>query len=277
MVKTAGEASPSEVRHWSWNPGAEGSPGSSQRTGLGWGNPSTQRGASPYPESPGWVRDQQIPWVPFLRLRNRLRDCPVGGWPGLRPSEHPTRQGWAAQYAPRRERVTFFPEQDSLWGTGQKSVGPRVWDVPVRLGSGQEGSPLAWPHQPKPTQEMPGQPQWPAPHSLWLARAPAFRAQPLAAPAGRTDVTAAQDAQSPACPWGLQPHGRRGRAANPGDQQAARGARRYPGRRPPGCCWDPVSSSFEESREGSSLHDAPGRRLTGRQSLTPRRRRQRGD
>jgi hypothetical protein len=39
--------------------------------------------------------------------------------------------------------VTFFPEQDSLWGTGQKPVGSRVWDVPVWLGLGQEGSPLA--------------------------------------------------------------------------------------------------------------------------------------
>lgn len=44
-----------------------------------------------------------------------------------------------------------------------------------------------------------------------------------------------------------------------GGQQAARGARRYPGRRPPGCCWDPVSCSrsSEESCKGSAPPPSP--------------------
>lgn len=52
--------------------------------------------------------------------------------------------------------------------------------------------------------------------------------------------------------WALRP-GRRSRGEHSRDQQAARGARRYPGRRPPACCWDPVSRScfLEESSQGS--------------------------
>lgn len=57
-----------------------------------------------------------------------------------------------------------------------------------------------------------------------------------------------------------------------GGQPAARGARRYPGRRPPACCWDPVSRSCSSERRaarGQPLRQAPGRSLVGRRLLTP--------
>ena len=52
--------------------------------------------------------------------------------------------------------------------------------------------------------------------------------------------------------WALHPAWR-SRGEHIRGQQAARGARRYPGRRPAACCWDPVSRScfLEESCDAS--------------------------
>lgn len=197
MLKPAGEAHASGVEHGtshgipSWTQGADvqsnllaqGSQGSRQRTDLAlgkffhrqtgradqgrsappmepqpWG--PARRVGSPCPESTGRLRDLQILWAPCPSWRNMHRDEP--GWGLARPlvSEHPTRQRKAAQWEPRPGGVIFFFRNRIPCGA-QKSVGRRVWDVPVGLGWGQEGGPLAWPHRPKPTQEMPSRPQRP--------------------------------------------------------------------------------------------------------------------
>lgn len=64
---------------------------------------------------------------------------------------------------------------------------------------------------------------------------------------------------------GPPPRGQEEPGKHTGDQQAARGVRRYPGRRPPACCWDPVSHScsFKESCEGSPPPQHPGKETDG--------------
>lgn len=147
-------------------------------------------------------------------------------------------------------------------GTGQKSVGSRLWDVPVWLGSGQEGSPLVWPHQPKPTQEMPTDLNIRAPNLLWLAgstRLPELSSWQYWLEGTMTLVLGG-------CPVPVLSPVARGAGQTCKRPAGREGARRCPGWRPLRCCWDTISCSFEENCEGSSPPLRP-RKETGGQTV----------
>lgn len=91
-------------------------------------------------------------------------------------------------------------------------------------------------------------------------------ASPAALGLGGSNGVSAREMRSPrACRVGPPPQGQEQPGKHAGDQQAAGGARRYPGRLPLACCWDLVSRccSLEESCEGSSPLRRPGKETDG--------------
>lgn len=160
-------------------------------------------------------------------------------------------------------------------GTGQKSVGSRLWDVPVWLGLGQEGSPLAWPHQPKPTQEMPTDHNIRAPNLLWLAgntRLPELNSWQRWQAGTMTLML--KGCSTPV----HSPTAREGSRAN---KQKTSRQQREPGVPLDGGHCTVVGIQFHapsrRTVRGPPLLDTPGRRLVGRQLLTLSRRRHCGD
>lgn len=167
MPKPAGEAGPSRVHQRSsraeaWRADTPGvlpvhSPlGSEQRTGHGLEKPfRRQMGAGaqrslepllnpslgdPHAEGPPRIRgpthwEAQRSAHSMGSIAKPEEHAWRGTWlgAGQASGSQRTLQGKGRQRSgnPGREEGSFFPEQDSLWGTEQKPVGSRAWDVPV--------------------------------------------------------------------------------------------------------------------------------------------------
>lgn len=191
-------------------------------------------------------------------------------------SEHPTRQGKSAQWEPRPGGVIFFSRTGFPVGhrtevCGLQSLGRACW-----TGLGSRGRPTGLASSAKANTGNAKQTSASG-HLIcsgWQ-RAPPPQLGPWAALAvGREQwPPCSGDAQSPGRPCRPSAAARLEEPGkHSGGQQAARGARRYPGWRPLGCCWDPVSRSRSSERRaarGQPLRQAPGRSLVGRQLLTP--------
>lgn len=124
----------------------------------------------------------------------------------------------------------FFPSGTGFpVGLTVESLDSGVQDVPAGLDLGQQGSPLASPAKANTGNAKETSVSGHLIYSGWLG-APTF----LSSAVGRPGICA-QTLHRP----GPVPQENTGKQS--GDQQAAKGVRRRPGRRPPCCCQDPVS------------------------------------
>lgn len=171
--------------------------------------------------------------------------------------------------------MTFSLEHDSLWAQGQKSVGSKLWDGPVWPSSGQEGIPLAWPTSQ--SQHRKCQQTSTSGHLICSGLAGSTRLPELSSwqcwLAG-TMTLVLGGCSAPV----LSPTARERSQAN---MQKTSGAARGAGRSLDGGHCTVVGIQFHapsrRAVRGHPLLNAPGRRLVGRQLLTPSRRRHCGD
>lgn len=193
------------------------------------------------------------------------------GWPGSWPSEHPTRQEWAAQWEPGWGGAIFFSGTGFPVGLTAKVSGLQNPGRACLTQLGSTGQPtgLASPAKANTGNARETSMSRHLIFSGWQG------ALAFSSSAVRSRALVPGDAPSPSLSfWALSPWQKK-QGKRTGDQQAVRGARRCPGRRPLGCCWNPVSGpcSFEESCKGSSPLRRPRKESDGQTVVNAGRRR----